>query len=248
MAAQGRAANRLPARQARAGGRRAQRDMDLLIFDLDGTLIDSRMDLADSVNAMRVHMGMPPLPDEQVTSYVGNGAPLLVRRALGGEPAEAQLDEALAFFLEYYRQHPLDHTTLYPGVRESLDRLRAAGKRMAVLTNKPAKVSRAIVDGLGVGACFFSVYGGNSFEFKKPNPIGVETLMREAGVTPARTLMIGDSSVDVETARNAHIRSCGVTYGFKPETLADPRPDLLVDRMEDLADWVLGNHNHGVKK
>jgi len=214
--------------------------MDLVIFDLDGTLIDSRLDLANAVNAMRVHMGMRPLDNARVYTYVGNGAPVLVRRALGEQAGEAEVQEGLEFFLEHYREHDLDHTTLYPGVRESLDRLRAAGKRMAVLTNKPLRMTRHIVDGLGVGDYFFRVYGGNSFDFKKPNPIGVETLMREAGVDRARTLIVGDSAVDVHTARNAGVFCCGVTYGFQPETLADPAPDLLVDRMEQLADWVLG--------
>ncbi|HKA02546.1 MAG TPA: HAD-IA family hydrolase [Candidatus Solibacter sp.] len=213
--------------------------MDLLIFDLDGTLIDSKLDLAHAVNATRSHMGMTPLEHERVYSYVGNGAPVLIRRALGEAATEAQVQEALEFFLEYYREHYLDYTTLYPGVRESLDRLRDAGKRMAVLTNKPVRISKAILDGLAVGAHFFQVYGGNSFDFKKPHPIGVETLMREAGVTPDRTLMIGDSSVDVQTAINAGIKSCGVTYGFQPETLADPKPDRLVNRMEDIVPWVL---------
>jgi phosphoglycolate phosphatase len=213
--------------------------MNLLIFDLDGTLIDSRLDLAHAVNATRSHMGMTPLEHERVYSYVGNGAPVLIRRALGEAATEAQVQEALEFFLEYYREHYLDYTTLYPGVQESLDRLRAAGKRMAVLTNKPVRISKAILDGLAVGAHFFQVYGGNSFDFKKPHPIGVETLMREAGVAQDRTLMIGDSSVDVQTAINAGIKSCGVTYGFQPETLADPKPDRLVDRMEDIVPWVL---------
>ena len=213
--------------------------MDLLIFDLDGTLIDSKLDLACSVNATRAHLAMPPLANERVYSYVGNGAPVLIRRALGERATEAEVEEALEFFLEHYREHKLDNTALYPGVRESLDRLRAAGKRMAVLTNKPVNVSRAIVEGLGVGGHFFRVYGGNSFEFKKPNPIGVETLMAEAAVGRERTLMVGDSAVDVETARNARIPCCGVTYGFAPETLADPAPELIVDRLEQLAEWVL---------
>lgn len=213
--------------------------MDLLIFDLDGTLIDSRLDLAQAVNATRLHMGMPPLENEQVCSYVGNGAPVLIRRAMGERASEAEVQEALEFFLEYYREHALEQTTLYPGVREALELLDGAGKRLAVLTNKPVKISRAILDGLGVGGRFFQVYGGNSFEFKKPNPIGVEALMNEARVDRARTLMIGDSSLDIRTARNAGVRSCGVTWGFQPETLADPAPDLLAGRMEELARWVL---------
>jgi phosphoglycolate phosphatase len=214
--------------------------MDLLIFDLDGTLIDSRLDLAHAVNATRAHMGMTQLDFERVYSYVGNGAPVLIRRALGEQATELEVEEALEFFLEYYREHALDCTTLYPGVKESLERLEAAGKRMAVLTNKPVRMSNAIVEGLGVAGHFFQVYGGNSFDFKKPHPIGVETLMRQAGVDRERTVMVGDSAVDVNTAINAGVRSCGVTYGFQPETLKDPKPDLLVDRMEQFVDWVLG--------
>jgi phosphoglycolate phosphatase len=213
--------------------------MDLLIFDLDGTLIDSRLDLANAVNAMRSHLGMSLLPIELVSSYVGNGAPVLVGRALGEHATEAELRNGLAFFMEYYGAHDLDDSTLYPGVRESLDRFREAGKPMAVLTNKPTAMSRAILEGLGVGGHFFRVIGGDSFEQRKPHPIGVETLMQEAGVDRARTMMVGDSSVDVATARNAGIACCGVTYGFKPESLKDPAPDLLVDRMEQFADWLL---------
>jgi phosphoglycolate phosphatase len=214
--------------------------VDLLIFDLDGTLIDSKLDLAHAANATRRHMGMPPLENECVYSYVGNGAPVLIRRVLGAEAAEAQVEEALEFFLEYYRDHMLDYTVLYPGVLEALDGLRDAAVRMAVLTNKPVRISRAIVDGLGVGAYFQQVYGGNSFDFKKPNPIGIETLIKECGSTRDRTMMVGDSSVDIQTARNAQVKSCGVTYGFLPETLSTVPPDLLVDRMEDLATWVFG--------
>jgi phosphoglycolate phosphatase len=214
--------------------------MDLLIFDLDGTLIDSKLDLAHAVNATRSHMGMTPLDHERVYSYVGNGAPVLIRRAMGEQASELEVEEALEFFLEYYREHFLDYTKLYPGVREALDRLRKSGKRMAVLTNKPVRISRAILDGLGVGGHFFQVYGGNSFDLKKPNPIGVQTLMRETGIPAERTVMVGDSSVDIQTARNAGVASCGMTYGVAPETLADPAPDRLMDRMEELADWLLG--------
>jgi len=214
----------------------------LLIFDLDGTLIDSKLDLAHAVNATLAHMGMPALEHERVYSYVGNGAPVLIRRALGDEATEHQVEEALEFFLEYYREHPLDFTRLYPGVRVSLERLWQAGKQMAVLTNKPVRISRAILVGLRAQDFFFQIYGGNSFEFKKPHPVGVEALMRETGIGRDATLMVGDSGVDVETARNAGIACCGVTYGFQPETLVDPAPDKLVDRMEELADWVLAGN------
>ena len=212
--------------------------MDLVIFDLDGTLIDSRLDLANAVNATRGHMGMPPLTNERVYSYVGNGAPVLVRRALGEGVSDADVEQALEFFLEYYRHHDLDYTVLYPGVPETLGRLRKAGKRLAVLTNKPVRMTRHIVEGLGVKDHFFQVYGGNSFETKKPHPMGAEALMQEAGVPRESALMVGDSAVDVQTARNAGISCAGVTYGFQPESLVENPPDVLFDRIELLADWL----------
>jgi phosphoglycolate phosphatase len=208
--------------------------MNLLIFDLDGTLIDSKLDLAHSVNATRLHMGMKDLPHERIFSYVGNGAPTLIRRSLEPGASEEQFQQALAFFLAYYRDHMLDYTTLYPGVAETLDALLASGKRMAVLTNKPVRISKAIIDGLGLSKHFFQIYGGNSFDQKKPHPIGIETLLSETGVAPAGAMMIGDSSVDIQTARNAGIKACGVTYGFQPESLAAEPPDFLIDRFEDL--------------
>src|SRR2546421_4013586 len=128
--------------------------MDLVIFDLDGTLIDSSVDLANSVNATRAHLGLPPIENEIVYSYVGNGAPVLIRKALGPEYPEKVVEDALTFFLAYYREHMLDNTVLYPGVRETLDRFRFAGIPMAVLTNKPVRFSEAIVDGLGLASHF----------------------------------------------------------------------------------------------
>lgn len=214
--------------------------MDLLIFDLDGTLIDSKLDLANAVNAALADRGLATLPNELVYSYVGNGAPTLIRRALGEEPPESAVEETLEFFLAYYREHMLDNTYLYDGVRESLDRFRAAGHPMAVLTNKPFRFSRDLVRGLGLNDHFFQVYGGNSFETKKPHPMGIEKLIAEADGTKANTLMIGDSSVDILTARNAGIRVAGVTYGFQPETLETHPPDILVDSMPELADMLLG--------
>jgi len=214
--------------------------MDLVIFDLDGTLIDSSRDLANSVNATRAHLHLPPLENQTVYSYVGNGAPVLIRKALGPDYTEDEVQDALLYFLGYYREHMLDHTVLYAGVREVLDRFRDARIRMAVLTNKPVRFSQAIVDGLGLTAHFMRVYGGNSFEQKKPDPIGIETLMKECGAPRDRTLMVGDSSVDVQTARNAQVQVCGVTWGFQPETFDECPPDFLIHRPEDLALRVIG--------
>lgn len=214
--------------------------MRLVIFDLDGTLVDSKQDLCNAVNATRTWMGMPTLPDELVASYVGNGAPVLIRRAMGPEATEAQLEEALAYFLGYYREHMLDFTRDYPGVREGLAALHEAQVPMAVLTNKPVRFSQEILKGLELDRYFFQVYGGNSFEEKKPHPVGVDTLLKEAGAARELAWMVGDSSVDVLTARNAGIRCVGVTYGIKPETLEETAPDVLLDTLADLPPYVLG--------
>lgn len=212
----------------------------LAIFDLDGTLIDSKLDLAHSVNATRAHLGLPPLNHELISKYVGNGAPVLLRRALGPEYSDEQVQAALRYFIAYYHDHRLDYTRLYPGMGQALEQLAARGVRLAVLTNKPVKISQAILDGLGVGRLFFRVYGGNSFEQKKPHPVGIETLLIETGLAAGSALMVGDSYVDVQTARNAGSACCGVNYGFQPETLRDYPPDFLIDRAEQVVEIVLG--------
>ena len=206
----------------------------LLVFDLDGTLIDSGADLCASVNAMLRHFGRPELPQTIIATYIGDGAARLVSRALGETDDCDFLDSAVTYFLDYYREHKLDRTYVYPGVFASLDSLRP--RAMAVLTNKPIGPSQAICDALGLSPYFFRIYGANSFATKKPNPEGLMALIREAGVTPEETLMIGDSDVDVLTARNAGVWSMGCSYGLSPHTLAAVTPDCLV---ESPAAWPL---------
>jgi phosphoglycolate phosphatase len=205
----------------------------VLIFDLDGTLIDSKLDLALSVNAMLEHMGRLPLQHETIFSYVGDGAPLLVRRALGGDSTNGEVDKALAYFLSFYREHMLDNTAPYPGVREGLALLE--DHPMAVLTNKPVRFSGWILEGLGLSRYFRHVYGGNSFEKKKPDPIGVEVLLRDLQTSPREAMMVGDSDVDVRTARNSGIWSCGVSYGLGFEGMRAHPPDVMVDSLVELA-------------
>jgi phosphoglycolate phosphatase len=210
---------------------------ELFVFDLDGTLIDSKTDLVNSVNATRASMNLEPLPVETVSSYVGDGAPTLIKRALP-DATEPQLEVALRYFLAYYREHMLDATTLYPGVREALDQLHGAGKPMAILTNKPVRFSVTLIERLGLTGHFFKIYGGNSFPEKKPHPGGLQALMEERAAAPERTVMIGDSSVDIQTARNAGARSCGVTWGFQPETFVSAPPDLLIADLRELSALV----------
>lgn len=209
-----------------------------MVYDLDGTLIDSALDLALSVNAVRDHMRMAPLEHPLIYSFVGDGAPKLIERALGSEAPASDVDRGLRYFLDYYREHMLDNTRLYPGVRESLDAFRAAGRRQAVLTNKPEKFSRGIIEGLELTDHFFEVYGGNTFATKKPDPEGLRKLIDESGLSNEQTLMIGDSSVDVLTARNTGVAACGVTYGLRPESLEQHPPDILVDSMPELAEQL----------
>ena len=213
----------------------------LVVFDLDGTLIDSRDDLANSVNAMLAHLGRPELPLEVIAGYIGDGATMLVRRSLGDPEGdvhdEAYVNQALTFFLAYYSEHKLDYTTVYAGVEKALTAIRAVwpGIAMAVLTNKPVNPSRAICAHFGLDRFFFQNYGGNSFPTKKPDPAGLLALMAEASalngsgapITAAETVMIGDSDVDIMTARNCGARSIGCSYGLAPQSLAGAPPDAI---------------------
>jgi phosphoglycolate phosphatase len=211
----------------------------LLIFDLDGTLIDSRLDLIHSVNAMLRHLERPELPGDVIASYVGDGAPTLVRRALGDPRDEGVIKTGLEHFLAYYRVHKLDHTHVYDGIKEMLTLIRNSNgirRQMAVLSNKPVIPSRAIVEALGLAEFFTHIYGGNSFSTKKPDPHGAQTILKETKTQPEETLMVGDSSVDVITGRNAALWTCGVTYGFAPHTLCEAPPDVTVDKPKDLAE------------
>ncbi|KAA6464865.1 HAD family hydrolase [Acidobacteria bacterium AB60] len=216
----------------------------LIVFDLDGTLIDSARDLCNSVNAALEHMGRPPLEDGVIASFVGNGAPMLVRRSLAVENGVApdeihdeELATAYTFFLDHYREHKLDFTRVYEGVLDSLEALHrvadGTSRAMAVLTNKPVRPARAICEGLGMAQYFFRICGGDSFSLKKPDPMGLRSLMNEAKVRPEETLMVGDSKVDVQTARNAGAWSLGCQFGFGPQNLMEEPPDLVVDSASD---------------
>jgi phosphoglycolate phosphatase len=213
----------------------------LLVFDLDGTLIDSRVDLCNSINAMLFHLGKPKLPGEVIASYIGDGASMLVRRALGDPEGdfddEQYVNDALTYFLDYYRVHKLDFTFVYPGVEEALTAIRAAHPKlpMAVLTNKPVNPSREICAHFGLDRFFFQNYGGNSFHTKKPDPHGLLALIAEASVRTGKTIsaeetvMIGDSDVDILTAKNCGARSLGCSYGLAPHTIAAASPTYVSD-------------------
>jgi len=186
------------------------------------------------MNATRTNFGLAPLDPSLIYSFVGNGAAVLVKRAMGEDAPQPVLDEALAFFLRYYRSHALEHTRFYPGVREAIEVLAGDGHKLAVLTNKPVRISRDIIAALGVAPLFLQIYGGDSFSVKKPDPFGVNTLLLETNTAPSHAAMIGDSGVDVQTARNANIRSLGVAWGFQPHAFKEFPPDRIVSSPEDL--------------
>ena len=213
-----------------------------LIFDLDGTLIDSKLDLIHSVNATLTEMGREKLSDEVISSYIGHGAPMLMSRALGGVAKEDELARGLGYFLEYYEEHKLDNTWLYPGVTETLAKLSQQKIAMAVLTNKPVKISVRILEALDIAKYFQAIYGGNSFETKKPDPLGAKAILREFKVKNAGdSMMIGDSEVDIQTARNADMIATAVNYGFGIHNREQHPADIYLDRMSDLLDVIDGS-------
>lgn len=210
-----------------------------LIFDLDGTLVDSKADLAAATNAMLVAVGLPQLSLAQVVSLVGNGARVLVEKALG-EDNRRLFDHGFALFMQYYSAHLLDETRLYPGLESFIIDTRSCGMQLSVLTNKPEAPSRAILSGLGMLSCFVDVVGGDTFPTKKPAPQGVSYLRQRSGIALEETLLIGDSRVDYETGVAAGVTVCGVTWGFGVRDFASLSPHFLVDTPEQLRTLVLG--------
>lgn len=218
------------------GGPRPARPppFDLYIFDLDGTLVDSRSDLARCVNRARADLGLAALPEEEIYGYIGEGVARLMERALPPE-RRSRLDEATARFREHYARHLLDTTRVYDGVPDLLEALASRGAWLAVATNKPEVFSRAILEGLGIAHRFSLVVGGDTLPERKPSALPVRHILAAARAPVDRTLLVGDSAVDVETARNAGVAVCAVSWGLGgKEALASLRPDFLADRPSDV--------------
>ncbi len=209
----------------------------LVIFDLDGTLADSKRDLCASVNRVRSEFGMGPLGDDTIAAMVGDGVAALIARALAGA-SNGDAKAGVPMFLAHYRDHMLDETCLYPGVEAVLDAL--ADCPLAVLTNKPYRFSCRMLEGLGVYDRFAVVYGGNSLPRKKPDPMGILRIIDDTGADRASTWMVGDSAVDVLAGRAAGVRTCGVTYGYAAHTFASHPPDRRIDAFSELPGVVLG--------
>jgi phosphoglycolate phosphatase len=209
-----------------------------LIFDLDGTLVDTQADLAAATNYMLTTLGLAPLSLAQVTVFIGHGARVLVEKALGSGH-DHLVDQGFALFMEYYSAHTLDHTRLYAGLERLLPAAQAQGLKLTILTNKPETPSRLIVSGLGFADFFAEVVGGDTLPTKKPDPFGVIYLQRQTGVALSETLLIGDSRVDYETGVAAGVAVCGVTWGFGAADFRSLSPQFLVDTPQELAAVVL---------
>ncbi len=204
----------------------------LVVFDLDGTLVDSKVDLANSVNHALGAFGLPSLPNETIHSYVGNGASMLIQRSVGEDGKEI-VPRVLETFLSHYREHLLDTTIPYPGVRESLEAY-SGTFQMAVLTNKAVDMTRSILVGLSLSRHFVDVRGGDSFGTKKPHPEGLLRIMTHRGVPPGETIMVGDSVTDILAGQGAGAATCAVTYGYGGDGFPGLSPDFTIDRFPDL--------------
>jgi phosphoglycolate phosphatase len=211
-----------------------------IIFDLDGTLIDSKLDIVNSVNAMLRETRREEMPIETVAAYIGHGAPRLIASVLGAESTESERAAALNIFLEHYEKHNMDATRAYPGVENALALLK--GNPMAVLTNKPTAASLQILEGLGLAKYFQGIYGGDSFEKKKPDPRGAQFILRELGAVAEESAMVGDSDVDVQTARNAGMRAIAVKYGFGRYDRGANPADQYIDRLTELVKLAKEKH------
>jgi phosphoglycolate phosphatase len=208
-----------------------------LIFDLDGTLVDTKVDLAAATNHVLRCFGLPQLSVAQITDYVGHGARVLVERALGPDHA-GLVSRGFALFMEYYSAHLLDQTRPYAGIEQLLAAAQAHGITLSVLTNKPEAPSRAIVTGLGLAPYFRKIVGGDTLPTTKPDPQGVTYLQRLTGIGLSETLLIGDSQVDCETGYAAGVTTCGVTWGFGTKGLATLPPQFVVNTPEELYSLV----------
>lgn len=187
--------------------------IQLVVFDLDGTLVDSRRDLADSANALIVELGGRPLPQDAIVEMIGEGARLLVRRALAAASLDPDTPDALPRFLERYDERLLAHTRPYEGVRAMLEAV-AVGRELSILTNKPKGATVKLLEGLALREFFGEVIGGDNPHGRKPDPAALGYLVTAAGATPSSTLLVGDSAIDLETARRAGVRVCLARYGF----------------------------------
>ncbi len=212
-------------------------DTDLLIFDLDGTLIDSSEDIAWALNKTLVNLGMKELPYKEILGYIGWGVRMLLEQAIPRDKHHI-LDDAIKIFLEFYSGHILVKTRAYPEVIETLEYFHRL-KKMAVITNKPYKLAKMVLKDLEIDGFFIITLGGDSVRNKKPHPEPVERVLADLGIPHSRTVFIGDSRIDVETGKCAGILTIGAAYGFRgKKELEEAGADMIINSFGELKEII----------
>ncbi len=210
-----------------------KKTVDLVMFDLDGTLADTGHDLADAVNFTRAHFDRGALPDQAIYAHVGRGVEHLLKHALP-EESPNHFEDVMRVFLDHYEHHLLDRTVLYPGAREILEYFR--DKRRVLISNKIERLAVAVVRGLGVDNQFDTILGGDSAAEKKPHPALLNLVLRRFQIPPGRALMVGDGDTDIDAGKGAGVITCGVTYGLgNKDDLIAAKPDFLIENLSQLS-------------
>ena len=208
------------------------RKTSLIIYDFDGTLVDTLFDIADSVNLSLVDLGLPQLPRKTIRKYIGKGVERLMAQTLEGSPF-TDIPRAVALFKKYYSENLVKHTDFYPHGREILEHFR--NKKQAICSNKPEIFVRKILESLDGLQHFQAIIGGDSVKTKKPHPEGLDFILKKLKVSPDEAVLIGDSPVDIETGKRAGVYTCVVNYGLGlPEEIAAASPDCSVDCLSKL--------------
>ena len=211
--------------------------IELIIFDLDGTLIDSKVDIANSVNYTLGRFHLPVLENSIIYGYVGNGVLPLLNKVFAGSDKKNDMEEALKIFRVHYEKHLLDNTRLYPGVMEILECF--SGVSMGVLSNKPERYVKKILKGLNIARFFHVVIGGDTMETKKPETEGINMVIDTFKAGPGKTLIIGDGGVDIKTGKKAGVHTCGVSYGLRGRNeLVEAGADIIIDDIRELNNHI----------
>lgn len=213
-------------------------DLNALLFDLDGTLVDSAPDIAAAVDKALIAVGREPVGVDFARAWVGNGARNLISHALGEPADDTQIDETLQHFLVAYREAVCVHSQIYPGVIAALDHLRELGLKLAVVTNKPEDLSLGLLSAVGLKDYFPVVIGGDTLAERKPHPLPMLTACERLGVSVAETAMVGDSRTDIDAAKNAGMRVFAVPYGYNRGEAVTAMADVALESMEELLRYV----------
>jgi len=211
---------------------------ELVIFDFDGTIIDSKLDIANSVLATLKELNLTPISYDAIYGYVGTGVEPLIRQSVEAAGGNGNMERALSVFRNHYWENLLVHTIPYPGVMEGLEKL--DNMPLALLSNKSKRFVDKIVQGLGMERYFSYIFGGDSFSRKKPDPEAIHHMVKKSGVPPSSALMVGDSGVDIKTGKNAGVKTCGVTYGYRDrEELKESGADFIMDSFDEVIQIIL---------